>query len=178
MSRVVLFHRFQDCISRCADWSEEAGVPDNLKRKLRVSCDGHTGRWTKWTTENTGGSDEDYAAVLGDGDAPIGEHRCVGGGTVLEVITAKITEDGAELMCSYPPVPTDGKPDISTITAPNSCILLCDYYLGMEIETELSAEGDMVFMDGDGNVFASKSGAEGNVMDGSFVECWPERKNA
>ena len=140
-----------------------------------MTCDGHTGLWNKWTYENTGGSDEDYEKVLGDGSVPIGEHRCIGGGTVLEVITAKITEEGAELMCSTPPFSNEEAPQLSTIPAPNSCLLLCDFYLGMEIETELSAEGDMVFMDGDGNVFASKSGAEANVMDGSFVECWPEK---
>ena len=44
---------------------------------------------------------------------------------------------------------------------PNTCILLCDYQLGMTINSELDEEGEAFFKN-----------QAGNITEGSVVTCW------
>ena len=126
-------------------------------------------------SEGTGGSTEQYEPVLGDGTVVIKEPTCTGGGTVLQVATDHIQEAGAQLMCTIPPTPADQDPTQTIISAPNHCILLCDFHLGMTIDSVLGEEGLIVFQDGEGDVFPDLDGDE-NVKDGSRVDCWPDRR--
>ena len=49
---------------------------------------------------------------------------------------------------------------------PNTCILLCDYQLGMTINSELDEEGEAVFKNQDGE-----------EITGSAVTCWEKLKH-
>ena len=44
---------------------------------------------------------------------------------------------------------------------PNTCLLLCDYQLGMTINSELDEEGEAFFKN-----------QAGNITEGSVVTCW------
>jgi len=148
-------------VQRCVDWENGTTTEqDPLWRKLHVTCDGTEG---KWIATGTDGKEADYNEVLGEGTAAITEHECKGGDVTLEVPRSQLGE-GADLLCDNPD--TDGG-DTYTITAPNTCVLLCDLHLGMTIESRLDANGEVAF---------HRDGAEEVFDDVSLVKCWFHRQ--
>ena len=57
-------------------------------------------------------------------------------------------------------------PDQYRIKAPNKCILLCDFHLGMTIESVLNKEGNYVFT----KVETKEEITQDNVAD--QIKCW------
>ena len=140
---------------RCADWDKQPGDP-NLEKKLQVSCDGNEGKWV--IDQEAGGEDAVYGdVILGEGADPIGEPPCTGGGVQLEIPEENI-EDGSQLVCDTHLAPEQG---LYKMGHPNTCILLCDYQLGMTINSGLNEEGLAVFKNQDGD-----------EVTGSAVTCW------
>jgi len=143
-------------VSKCADWQEETSNPA-LERKLQVSCDGTEGKWI--LDPDAGGENAVYdEVILNGGSDPIGEPSCTGGGVLLEIPVANIEESGTQLVCDDPVTPADG---MYKMGHPNTCILLCDYQLGMTINSELDEEGEAFFKN-----------QAGNITEGSVVTCW------
>jgi len=126
--------------TKCADWDEEEA------RMLKVRCDGNgDGENGRWVPDQEVGSQANYDGVLlSGGDGVIAEHKCNGGAdpTTL-VVTIADMGIGGELSCEIPDADQD---DLTfTITAPNKCVLLCDYHLAMVIEGRLNDEGEFKF---------------------------------
>ena len=130
-----------------------------MAKKLQVSCDGAEGKWV--LDPNAGGEHGDYNEVIvgdPDGSEPIGEPSCTGGGVLLEIPEENIA-NGSELVCDiHLAAPEDG---VYKMGHPNTCILLCDYQLGMTINSGLDQEGGAIFKDQDDN-----------EVTGSEVTCW------
>ena len=142
--------------ARCADWQKESSNPA-LERKLQVSCDGTEGKWI--LDPDAGGENAVYdEVILNGGSDPIGEPSCTGGGVLLEIPVANIEESGTQLVCDDPVTPADG---MYKMGHPNTCILLCDFQLGMTINSELDEEGEAFFKN-----------QAGNITEGSVVTCW------
>ena len=110
--------------------------------------------------QNAGGEEDAYNEVIpGDGLDPIGEPPCTGGGGQLDIPEANIV-DGTQLICDTHLVPVEG---FYKMGHPNTCILLCDFQLGMTINSGLNEEGEAVFKNQDGEI------------TGSAVTCWPSK---
>ena len=102
----------------------------------------------------------------GAGSNPLKELECEPEATdKLIVDTAAIEATGGILVCDRPD--PDNTPPYD-ILAPNKCILLCDYHLGMTIEGVLDDNGDYTFkiveLDEDNIV------TQENVND--KIKCW------
>ena len=97
--------------------------------------------------QEAGGEDAVYDEVIVSGGAgAIGEPSCTGGGALLEIPEGNIV-DGSQLICDKHLAPEDGSYKMGH---PNTCILLCDYQLGMTINSALNEEGEAVFKNQDG----------------------------
>merc|ERR1719341_2920141 len=143
-------------VSKCADWTKQTDDP-NLEKKLQVSCDGTAGKWV--IDQEAGGEDVVYddEVIVNEGADPIGEPSCTGGGGQLEIPAGNIA-DGSQLVCDTHLAPEEG---FYKMGHPNTCILLCDYQLGMTINSGLNEEGEAVFKNQDGD-----------AVTGSAVTCW------
>lgn len=125
---------------KCYKWSP---ITDDLQ----VTCDGDTGKW-KPDGEVPAGMEDFYAQALGgadpnyDGSVALKELECEPDPT-KHFLTVNVEGTGGLLRCEVPD--PSGTPTDYTINAPNTCILLCDFHLGMTIEGALSKEGDYVF---------------------------------
>merc|ERR1719427_1099411 len=123
---------------RCSGWEAE-GVANGTHdwRRLAITC-GNTGTWGR--AENSGGSDEDYLAVLGaDGaEAPV-EPTCEPESVLIH--HAVFEEDGADFLCDTEPTSDGGDPEYFQIVAPNTCILLCDFHLAMSLDCRITSQG-------------------------------------
>lgn len=137
---------------RCADWvRDEDPLDEDMDkwRKLKIECDGNTGNWTQYL-DDTGspvgdGSPANYTEVLVGDPTEIKEHTCQGGIPPPElVVEIANLGDGAELSCET--VDEDDDKEHYTIRPPNTCLLLCDFQLGMVIKGTLDKErGEYVF---------------------------------
>ena len=130
-----------DPLFRCADWEGEGD------RELKVTCDGINGEGEngKWVPDQPVGNPANYDGVLdAGGDGVIKEHKCQGGENPADLeVTIATMGSGAELSCEIPDA--DQEPSTFTITAPNKCVLLCDYHLAMVIEGRLNDVGEFKF---------------------------------
>merc|ERR1719427_1963498 len=144
---------------RCSGWEAE-GVANGTHdwRRLAIPC-GNTGTWAK--TNNSGGSDEDYLAVLGaDGaEAPV-EPTCEPEPVLIH--HAVFEEDGADFLCDTEPTSDGGDPEYFQIVAPNTCILLCDFHLAMSLDCRITSQG---------TTGCYEDGAEAPVDPGN-IYCW------
>ena len=109
--------------------------------------------------QEAGGEDAVYEGevIVNEGADAIGEHSCTGGGGQLEIPVENIV-DGSQLICDKHLAPEDGSYKMGH---PNTCILLCDYQLGMTINSALNEEGEAVFKNQDSE-----------EVTGSDVTCW------
>ena len=106
------------------------------------------------------GDEANYYDVLGDGDGVISEHECLGDPKPTLNVTILDMGLGAQLICEIPDTDSD---DLTyTITAPNKCLLLCEYHLAMVIEGRLSEEGEYNFYIGDTY----------DVVTVDVIKCW------
>ena len=144
-----------------------------------------------------GGKEDDYIDVLGtvpvlttpsgeykvmgenflDGTKAIKEPFCTGGGVTLRIPKENIQQPGVQLVCDTTVIPDDTNFDI---LAPNTCLLLCDYQLGMTIESVWKDEiegdaggdvGDVAFTNENG-IFDPVSQDDPLIQDGAGVKCW------
>ena len=131
-------------------------------------CDGNTdGDTGQWIPFHTAGNKANYDEVLDDNH--ILEHECrgllpEGDGTEKPelVVTIKDMGVGAQLSCTTPD--QDSEDTTYTIVAPNKCVLLCDFHLGLTIEGRLNEEGEFVFL-------IVETGED--ITDhGDWVTCW------
>ena len=109
--------------------------------------------------QEAGGEDDVYndEVIVNEGADPIGEPSCTGGGGQLEIPVGNIA-DGSQLVCDTHLAPEEG---FYKMGHPNTCILLCDYQLGMTINSGLDEEGEAVFKNQDGD-----------AVTGDSVTCW------
>ena len=126
-----------------------------------MTCNGTSGKWVQ--DQHADGDSDDYIGddgVLGPfGDMPILEHLCLGGeASPPLVINVTTLGDGSELVCERD-FENDGA--VITVTAPNKCLLLCDFSLALSFESEFSANGDYEFVDNDKD-----------PIEGGMVKCW------
>ena len=136
-----------------------------------VRCDGVTeadAEFGRWVPDQQVGNQANYDGVIGaDGSGVIAEHECQGGeNPATLVVTLADMGVGGELSCESPDADED--PLTFTITAPNKCVLLCDYHLAMVVEGRLDNEGEFKFSvaDSDPEVVIDQS----NV--GEKIKCW------
>ena len=139
-----------------------------------MRCDGTEG---KWTVDDPGSMVLVYNEVLGGalgeddedqrGVGPLNELKCVGTSEKQSlVVTKEVMGAGSQLSCTDPPTDPSTDP-VYTITAPNLCILLCDFHLGMTIEGRLKEDT------GDWGFFIVETDTE--ITDNpELVRCWPE----
>merc|ERR1712212_542907 len=148
---------------KCADWEGEGD------RELKVTCDGINGEGEngKWVPDQPVGNPANYDDVLdAGGDGVIKEHKCKGGAGAELVVTLADVGEGGDLSCETPD--TDDNPLTFTISAPNKCVLLCDYHLAMVIEGRLDVEGEFKF-------FVTNVDPEVEVEQatvGDTIKCW------
>ena len=127
--------------------------------KLQVSCNGTEGKWI--LDPDAGGEDADYGEVIiNEGADPIGEPSCTGGGVKLSIPVANI-QDGAQLVCDENLTPDEE--DMYKMGHPNTCLLLCDYQLGMTITSGLDPDTGLA-------IFKNQLGED--ISDGAAVSCW------
>ena len=127
--------------------------------KLQVSCDGTEGKWI--LDQDAGGEDADYGEVIiNEGADPIGEPSCIGGGVKLSIPVANI-QDGAQLVCDENLTPDEEA--MYKMGHPNTCLLLCDYQLGMTITSSLDPDTGLA-------MFKNQLGED--ISDGAVVSCW------
>ena len=139
-------------------------------RTLAVRCNGETdpGQWQQ--LDDADGNGNDYMEVIGPGGSGLDtDHVCLGGDTPLILAIPKEPNlaDGAELVCDTPDANEDADDATYEIKAPNKCVLLCDFHLGMTIESRLNEGGEYEFVDQDGTVIPADQGAT--------VRCWEYR---
>jgi len=149
---------------RCADWDGEED------KKLKVVCDGNVEADNgRWVADQEVGNEANYNDVLGDGNGVIGEHNCKGGANPAKlVVTIANMGVGGELSCEIPD--TDEDDQTFTITAPNKCVLLCDYHLAMVIEGRLDGE-----VSGEFKFYVTNVDPEVEIDDtnvGEKIKCW------
>jgi len=138
---------------QCAAWGETASVSEYY-RKLAITCDGTDGTWK--SMEVTGSNDES-GKMVGDGGDTIVEPEC---STICEDLTlTHINQEGADLICDTPLVEEEGE---FTLSDGNSCILLCDNHLRMEITCEFTEEGDKIWED------------DGTEVNDDYVKCYDD----
>ena len=133
-----------------------------------MRCDGNTEDENgKWVSDQPVGDQANYDDVLGDGNGVIAEHKCKGGDNPAKlVVTIADMGNGGELSCEIPDADED--PLTFTITAPNECVLLCDYHLAMVVEGRLDDEGEFKFYVT--NVDPEVEVDQDNV--GEIIKCW------
>ena len=107
---------------------------------------------------------EFYDAALGvDGSTALVELDCPPDPT-NDILTVNVMGTGGLLICENPdPV---GSSDQYRITAPNKCLLLCEYHLGMTIVGLINDEGNYVFKE----VETDEEITQDNVAD--QIKCW------
>ena len=128
-------------------------------------CDGKEGKW-KEMGDADGQMVKVYNAVLGEPGEGRGTHALNELVCDPEHITLEVTEEnmgaGGQLSCTQLDDPVDGK---YTIVAPNKCLLICDFHLGMTIEGRLDEDsGEFAF-------FIVETG-ENITGKGDRVACW------
>ena len=142
---------------------------DQWWRTLAVKCNGEVAQWQQLPESD--GSGDDYKEVIGPGGVGLDtEHVCLGGDIPLILVIPKEPNlaDGAELVCDIPDANEDGDDATFEIKAPNKCVLLCDFHLGMIIESRLNEGGEYEFVDQDGAAIPADQGGT--------VRCWDYRK--
>jgi len=143
---------------KCSKWTAESVLQD-----LQVTCDGTTGHWKAVPEPIPEGMEEFYTAALGaDGSTALVELDCA---PVPEndILTVNVESTSGLIRCEDPD-PTSS-PDYR-ITAPNTCILLCDFHLGMTIKGYLNEEGNYVFK----KVETDEDITQANVAE--MIKCW------
>ena len=133
-----------------------------------VRCDGNSENWNGvWLPNQQVGDQANYDDVCGYLCQWIKEHKCQGGvDPVTLVVTILDMGIGAQLICDIPDTDED---DLTyTITAPNNCVLLCEYHLAMVIESRLDDMGELKFYVT--NVDPEEEINETNVS--KKMQCW------
>ena len=142
---------------RCSAWAPSLG--------LHVKCDGSSGQWEpEDPNSETPPLDNEY--TLATADNKLNDLQCVPENNPHELTVPKAGMGaGAQLSCTTEAnFKEDETKENFIITAPNECILICDFHLGMTIEGKLHPEtGDWAF-------FCLETGTE---ITGSEVRCWP-----
>lgn len=156
-------------VSRCVDWEHIADEPEvnkGLWRKLQVTCDGADGKWKPNRDaggEYTDDSDEgDYDDVLTDHGVGVIQEPMCGEDVSIAIKEADLGGEGADLICENNEHMNYTDPNIF-ISAPNSCVLLCDLHLAMTFESKLDDKGVVQFENGDDG---------GNPIVESTIKCW------
>lgn len=127
---------------KCSLW--DAASPPNPQ--IQVMCEGTSGHW-KNAIGVPAGLEDVYAEALGDGSVALTELKCdPNDANDVRTVNSKDLEDkGGLIRCDNP----DESPDLHlgqyVISAPNTCILLCDFQLGMTIEAKLNKDGAYEF---------------------------------
>ena len=123
-------------LHRCSEWdSGNVDQSSDYWRKLAVECT-RFGTWVRLAGAD--GSDEDYIDVLGNDDtAPPQEPNCTP--LPVEILKGVPDEDGADFLCDKE-LTEDGIH--LQIVAPNTCVLLCDFHLSMNLDCRISDEGE------------------------------------
>jgi len=134
-------------IERCSEWDVEGmDSTSPYYRKLAIECT-RFGTWARLA--GSGGSDEDYEDVLNGTFAP-NEPNCKP--LPLEILPGVRDEEGADFLCDNEPTLNEAGTHLE-IVAPNTCVLLCDFHLSMNLvcliseeegETECFDDGDTI----------------------------------
>ena len=125
-------------LHRCSEWdSGSVDQSSDYWRKLAVECT-RFGTWVRLTGAD--GSDEDYVDVLGNDDtAPPQEPNCTP--LPVEILKGVPDEEGADFLCDKElELAKDGIH--LQIVAPNTCVLLCDFHLSMNLECRINDHGE------------------------------------
>merc|ERR1712126_597985 len=125
------------------------GGPQAVLQDLRLLCDGTKGLWVPHLTSGEYPAEamkRFYDEAVGGGNAADGgdalvelqcEPRTVG--QPNDVLTVNPTKTGGLLNCEN--LVTTTPTGEYQITPPNTCILLCDFHLGMTIKGKLNDRG-------------------------------------
>jgi len=148
------------CITthKCHKWTT-----NYLEVRCDGATDGATGNWKAVPDPIPDGMQEFYNAALGDGTAALKELECKPKDDPDDLLTVNEEGTGGLIRCENPD--TAGTGDYR-IKAPNKCILLCDYHLGMTIEGVLNEEGNYVF----NKVETGEEITQANAAD--QIKCW------
>jgi len=122
---------------KCADWKAEE------ERQLWLKCNGLTGTWIPDPT-HPAVDPKNYDGVISSTEGLILEHECSDEPKDPLVVVIDDMGSNAQLSCETPDINPDSEATY-TIIAPNKCVLLCDFQLGMIIEGRLNVEGDFKF---------------------------------
>ena len=89
------------------------------------------------------------------------EHECKDEPKSVLVVIIDAMGSGAQLSCETPDA--DAVDETFTIIAPNKCVLLCDFHLGLILEGRLNEDGEFAFYIENDVIVQSNS---------SVVQCW------
>ena len=151
-------------MSRCWKWDE----PHPRAPQIQVKCDGTSGNWVaaEWANKDDIPADlqDDYNEALSNWapNLALSELQCEPKNTdVLNVKIGELEATGGLLRCEI----EDQNPsaDQYTISAPNTCILLCDFQLGMTIVGELIVNGQYEFKIVE---------TDETITDDKKIKCW------
>jgi len=156
---------------RCQDWAnidDGQETTNALWRKLQVNCE--DGIWVK--DPNGGGNhngvegedDYDNIVISNGGKDAIVEPKCTGDALVTVPEGNIGSNAGAELICDTPVTPAKGN---YVITAPNKCILLCDYHLVLTFKSEVNEKGIVGFYFDD-----AEHTSVASVTVDDVIKCW------
>lgn len=121
---------------RCSDWDEEED------RLLWLKCDGNTGEWIP-DPGHPANSMDNYAGAVDTDTGIILDQECRDEPKNVLVVIIDDMGSGAQLSCETPDA--DEVDETYTIMAPNKCVLLCDFHLGLIIEGRLNDAGNFAF---------------------------------
>ena len=107
-----------------------------------MTCDG-AGDLGHWTASIPAGMEDFYATALGaDGSDALVELDCGPKDDPEDMLSVNVEATGGLITCENPD--NSGSADYR-IKAPNLCLLLCDFHLGMTIEGFLNDDGNYIF---------------------------------
>merc|ERR1712080_518233 len=89
------------------------------------------------------------------------EQECMGDPKPELVVNIAAMGSSAQLSCETPD--TDGADETYTIIAPNKCVLLCDFQLGLIIDGRLNDDGEFAFYIENDVVVQANS---------TIIKCW------
>lgn len=139
---------------KCSDWDDEQD------RLLWLKCDGNTGKWIQ-DPGHPAQNQENYANAVDQETGVILEHECKDEPKSVLVVIIDAMGSGAQLSCETPDA--DAVDETFTIIAPNKCVLLCDFHLGLILEGRLNEDGEFAFYIENDVIVQSNS---------SVVQCW------
>lgn len=149
------------------DTGDPDPVGDPMSNSLRVRCNA-TSTEKKWVQYPGSLNDVPSPTYMDANSLTLVDPLCEEKAAPIDLNKDELQKPGVSFICEYVPN-LEFTQDKVTVTAPNTCALLCNQHHVLTLESELSRAGDGVWMKYDAG---SDEGLEVNETNVDVVKCW------